>query len=209
MLHKLNILSLSFIILLIITLLCYNFKTNINQNPKKKFKIISPQCVMGAINSNKNVLIVNVLSDKMPVYIGSNKIYNKSISKTDFEEILKKNDNQIPNEIDLVIFMCAAWSCGAGEGYYNELIKRKINVNKIVDYAGGIHEWCLYNILNSNKFNLFKKYKKNMTLMKNDEVLKLLKDTAHNYKTNLLINENNTLISDYCLVGKKMSEYLT
>ena len=205
MFSKLHIVCL---ILVIIIVIYFLYKPNHNSNDENiEFKVITPQCVMGAINSNKNVYIVNVLSDKMPVYIGSNNIVNKSISKYDFENILKNNNNQIPNETDLVILMCAAWSCGAGESYFDELIKRNVNVSKVVDYAGGIHEWCVYNKLNSEKFNIFKKSDENMVLMSEDEISTLLKNTAHGYKTNTLI-DNNDLTAEYCKLGIDLTDYL-
>lgn len=206
MLSKLHIICFVLVVVIVIYFL-YKPKYDSNSNEKTEFKVITPQCVIGAINSNKNVYIVNVLSDKMPVYIGSNNIVNKSISKSDFENILKNNNNQIPSETDLVILMCAAWSCSAGESYFNELISRNVNVSKVVDYAGGIHEWCVYNKLNSEKFNLFNKNNENMVLMSNDEISTLLKNTAHGYKTNTLINSND-LIAEYCKLGINMTDYL-
>ena len=61
-------------------------------------------------------------------------------------------NNQIPKEVSLVVLMCAGWSCGAAKNYYNELASNGTDVSKIVDYAGGLHEWCVYNKLNPNFF---------------------------------------------------------
>ena len=144
MLSKKNI-SILVCVLLIVILLSYYFVFK----KKHTCKIITPQCLFGALLNNSRILLVNVLSDKIPVFIGVEKPDPlRSISKSRFEEILKNNN--IPEDIDLVILMCAGWSCSAAKNYYEELKNRGVNVSRIVDYAGGFHEWCLYNKLNSS-----------------------------------------------------------
>ena len=58
------------------------------------------------------------------------------------------------------------------------LILKKVNVDKVVDYAGGIHEWCLYHRLNNDikVFNL----QDNSNY--HNELNELLKNTAHPLK---------------------------
>ena len=54
----------------------------------------------------------------MPVFIGiENPDPSRSISKTAFEELIKENKNTIPKDIELVILMCAGWSCSAAKNY--------------------------------------------------------------------------------------------
>ena len=75
----------------------------------------------------------------MPIYIGYKNPQNqKSISKQKFESMLQNNGGQIPKDVDGVILMCCL-EFSAGKSYYEELVLRKVNVDKVVDYAGGIH----------------------------------------------------------------------
>lgn len=161
---------------------------------------------MGALTSNKKVLIVNVLSEKMPIYIGYKNPQNqKSISKQVFESMLQNNGGQIPKDVDGVILMCAAWSCSAGKSYYEELVSRKVNVDKVVDYAGGIHEWCLYHKRN-NDIKVFK-LEDNSELPTN-EVDELLKNTTHSYKNNTLINSEDKMVAELCSLGQELPNLL-
>jgi hypothetical protein len=185
-----------FFILLIVFFYIYCLRNN-----KSEFTVITPQCVYGALKSKSNILIVNVLSEKMPVFIGGQNYDNRSITKTEFENII--SDDGIPKNIDLVILMCAGWSCGAAKAYFNELSQRGIETKNIVDYAGGIHEWCLYSKLNNSEFKIFNI---NDTELSTIELNDLLKETAHSYKNNLLINSNNKY-SNYCLLGDRLPNF--
>ena len=92
----------------------------------------------------------------MPYFIGVEvPDVARSISKEQFESILKENNGQIPENVGLVYVMCAGWSCSAGTSYYNDLYKRGVDISRVVDYAGGFHEWCLYNRLNSSVFKIY------------------------------------------------------
>ena len=188
--------------LLIVVFLSYYL---LSKNKKKTpCKIVTPQCVYGGLSSNSRVIVVNVLSEKMPVYIGiENADPKRSISKSAFEEILKNNNNTIPKDIDLVVLMCAGWSCSAAKGYCDDLYNRGIDVSRVVDYAGGLHEWCLYNKMNSGVFKLYNL--NDNTELPVDSVNELLKNTSHGYKTNTLIEENVEPISSYCKAGQSLS----
>ena len=143
---------------------------------------------------------------KMPIYIGYKNPQNqKSISKQKFESMLQNNGGQIPKDVDGVILMCAAWSCSAGKSYYEELVSKKVNVDKVVDYAGGIHEWCLYHKLN-NDIKVFK-LEDNSELPTN-EVNDLLKNTAHSYKNNLLMKSEDNIVAELCSLGQGISKFI-
>jgi hypothetical protein len=205
MLGKKNIVILA-CILVIVLLLVYYFV--FRKQKKSTCKIITPQCLLGALTNNSRVLVVNVLSDKMPVFIGiENPDPIRSISKTKFEQILKENNNSVPKDVELVILMCAGWSCSAAKNYCEELNNRGVDVSRVVDYEGGLHEWCLYNKLNSSVFKLFG-LENNLELDKN-KIGELLKNTAHGYNTNTLIDENKEPVSGFCKSGKTLPELLT
>ena len=176
----------------------------LSKNRKKSpCKIVTPQCVYGGLSTNSRVVVVNVLSEKMPVYIGlENPDPKRSISKSEFEEILKNNNNNIPKDIDLVVLMCAGWSCSAAKGYCDDLFKRNVDVSRVVDYAGGLHEWCLYNKMNPSVFKLYSL--NNNTELPAEGVTELLKNTSHGYNTNTLIEENVEPISSYCKAGQNL-----
>ena len=178
-----------------------------------EFRIVTPQCLYAGLNDdNEQILVVNVLSEKMPFLIGAHKENrSKSISKEQFEVLLSENNGSVPSHISLVFLMCAGWSCGAAKSYFEELEKRKVNVDKIVDYAGGLHEWCLYNKLNNNVFKLY-----NLQSSENNEtneasieqISTLLKDTSHGYKTNTLIEKKEEPISTLCEKGNNLTNLL-
>lgn len=168
-----------------------------------KLNIITPQCVMGGLISDKNILFINVLSEKIPVFIGHiNPDRKKCITKDEFENLLKNNEQQIPESIEMVVLMCAGWSCIAGELYYDELVKRNINVEKVVDYAGGLHEWALYSKLNNNLFKVYNVA--NNEELGDKELDELIENTNHSYKTNMLIKDNNSPISELCTTGNEL-----
>ena len=189
-----------FKILILISFLIVFYIVIINKN-KEHFKIITPQCVYGAMTSASNILIVNVLSEKMPIFIGLNKFDSRSISKNEFENIIEKNNGRIPKNIDLVILMCAGWSCGAAEGYFHELSQRGINTKNVVDYAGGIHEWCLYSKMNNS---IFKVFNVNNIELSENELNEILRGTAHSYKNNTLIESEPGLYTNYCKLGNDL-----
>jgi hypothetical protein len=197
MLSNQNIAIVSAVILIVLIIYFYFFK----REKKTTCKIITPQCLLGALTSNSRVLVVNVLSDKMPVFIGIERPDPiRSISKSTFETLLKNNKNRIPKDVELVVLMCAGWSCSAAKNYCDELNSRGVDVSRVVDYAGGLHEWCLYNKLNTEVFKLFG-IENNLELDQN-AVSDLLKNTAHSYKSNTLIDENKEPVSGFCKLGQ-------
>ena len=204
MLSNQNIAIVSVVILVVLVAYFYFFKNR----KESTCKIVTPQCLLGGLTSNSRVLVVNVLSDKMPVFIGvENPDPTRSISKSAFETLLKNNNNKIPKDVELVILMCAGWSCSAAKSYCSELSSRGVDVSRVVDYAGGLHEWCLYNKLNSSVFKLFN-VETNLELDQN-AVRELLINTAHGYNTNTLIDENKDPVSGYCKLGQSLPNLLT
>lgn len=173
---------------------------------KPHLKTITPQCLVGALK-NKNVIVVNVLSEKIPVHLGIADSDITSISKLEFENMIKEH-NKIPENIDMVILFCAAWSCSAGENYFNELVSRKLDSSKIIDYAGGIHEWSCYSKINPDFFKVYSKNNGEITQIVGNELSDLVKNTGHSYKTNLLVNENNKLISNLCNDGSNVTNHM-
>lgn len=211
------------LILILVSVIGYKFSKSFLQPGKSvavvekkkspEFKIITPQCVYGSLkNEQIKVMIVNVLSEKMPVLIGvEGPNESKSVSKLAFENILEQNGNQIPKEIDLVVLMCAGWSCGAAKSYFNELVEKNVEVSRVVDYAGGLHEWCVYNKLNAAVFKLFKIRSSDdneISELSTDEITNLMKDTAHGYKTNTIIENKESPLSELCLLGKELPQLL-
>ncbi len=148
----------------------------------KVMENISPYVLIGALQSNSiNTIIVNVLGDKLPFLINcKDSVNNMNMTKPQFEEYLEKNNNKLPEDINCVIIYCASWSCGAAGNYYDSLVQRNIDVSRVYDYKGGLHEWALYSLTIPELFNVM-----NLTTQqKNTQVesLKLVKDMMHTYK---------------------------
>ena len=142
-------------------------------------KNVSPYIVEKSLNNN-NIILVNVLSDNIPIKLNIKKSTNpNNMTKSDFEKFLKKNDNKIPKEIDLIILYCASWSCGAAKNYYDSLKKRKISMIKIYDYKGAIHEWALYSYMFPDKYEILNL--NNNKKMNKTELKKLAKNMMHTY----------------------------
>ena len=94
---------------------------------EKEVEVVTPQFVYGALNSDENIILVNVLSDKLKYKITIDGMNNvKSLSKVEFETLLKKNNNTIPNSINKVIIYCASWSCKGAKNYYEKMIKDEL-----------------------------------------------------------------------------------
>ena len=103
-----------------------------------------------------------------------------NMTKPQFETYLEENNNKIPEDINCIIIYCASWSCGAAGNYYNSLVQRNIDVSRVYDYKGGLHEWALYGLTMPQLFNI-----DNLTTQKKatqEELLKLTKDMMHTYK---------------------------
>ena len=177
-------------------------KTKLDKNSLDEFKIISTQCLLGALKNPSKIIVVNVLSEKGIPYLIQTKdqFDNRSITKSQFETLLKENKGQIPNNINLLIIMCAAWSCGAAKNYYNELIERNVNVSRVLDYAGGFHEWAVYNKFSPDTFKLYNFETNKLAL--EPEINELRKSTAHTYLTNTIKKaQANTLMGNICSGG--------
>ena len=229
-----SILVVCIVMLVLLGLICYKFSKSFmpcgmfgdscNKGKKtgsiktsEKFvcKEVTPQCLVGGLiprNPSTDILVVNVLSEKMPVFIGVEAPdITKSISKAQFEELLKENNNQVPEKVQLVYLMCAGWSCNAAKNYCAELNERGVNVSRIVDYVGGLHEWCLYNRLSPNIFKLFHLPAvgdKAIRELSGSEVMDLLKNTAHSYNNNTLISKNDKPMSVFCELGGALPDLL-
>lgn len=226
-----GIIAICVVIIILVVFLGYKFSTSFmssnglkrfnklknnldNKNSsEEKFKIVTPQCVYGALKTAESKsLVVNVLSDKMPVFIGvEGPDETKSVSKTAFEAMLAKNNGQVPKDLNMVILMCAGWSCSAAKNYYYELVERGINVGKVVDYAGGLHEWCLYNKINKNVFKLFslrKPEEQNISELSSQDANSLMQGTAHGYKTNTIIESGEAPLEGLCKLGADMPKLL-
>jgi len=146
----------------------------------------------------------------MPYFIGVEvPDVARSISKEQFESILKENNGQIPENVGLVYVMCAGWSCSAGTSYYNDLYKRGVDISRVVDYAGGFHEWRLYNRLNSSVFKIYHLSEdEKIRELSTTELNELLKFTAHSYKTNTLINNESEVVKNLCNSGSLLPNIL-
>ena len=217
-----SILIVCVVILILVVALGYKFSTNFMNvkllknsklAPKNEFKIVTPQCIYGGLkNDTGKVLVVNVLSDKMPVFLGiEGPDEKRSVSKAVFEQMLQSNGGQVPSGIDMVILMCAGWSCGAAKSYFEELAGRGVNVSRVTDYAGGIHEWCLYSLMKPNTFkffNLRKPDQTEITELNKTELMLLIQNTAHGYKTNTVIQANEEPHHSYCKLGEDLPNVL-
>ena len=138
-----DILLIIFTILILFTFV-YIIKKYNQVSHLKEVEIVPPQFVYNILeNTDENVLLVNVLSNKMKYKITlKGKNDKRSLSLQEFEKLLMDNNNNIPKDVKKVIIYCASWSCNGAKNYYKELIKRNINVDKVVDYIGSIHEWA-------------------------------------------------------------------
>ena len=226
-----SILIVCVVILILIALIGYKFsscfspcsmfggacpqksKDNASGKDTPKCKIVTPQCLLGGLGTpGAPVLVVNVLSEKMPVFIGvETPDESRSLSKAQFEAVLKANNDQLPKEVGLVFLMCAGWSCGAAKSYCDELAKRGVDVSRVVDYAGGLNEWCMYNKLNKNVFKLFhlrKESENRVAELSVGEVNELLANTSHGYNTNTLIEEDSGIVSELCKNGQALPSVL-
>jgi hypothetical protein len=147
----------------------------------KVMQNVSPYVFIGALQSKSvHTIIVNVLGDKVPFLINcKDSVNNMNMTKPQFEEYLEQNNNKLPEDINCVIIYCASWSCGAAGNYYESLIQRNIDVSRVYDYKGGLHEWALYSLTMPEMFNLDNLSSKEKATQ--EESLKLAKDMMHTY----------------------------
>lgn len=191
-----------FIVFFVILILFLIFKNNIKKIYKIKVVPVPPQFVYNSlINPNEKILLVNTLSDKMKYKITLNgKNDKRSLSKKQFEDILMKNNNSIPEDIDKVIIYCASWSCNGAKNYYKELIKKNVNVNKVVDYIGSIHEWASYSKIKPNIFTFNSTESGNPLPL--SKVTEVFKNTGHGYYIDNVMNDN--FLKQKSINGKNM-----
>lgn len=189
------------LVVIIISLILYSLKLR----KTKEVEVVTPQFVYGALNSDENIILVNVLSDKLQYKITIDGINNvKSLSKFEFENLLKKNNNTIPESIKKVIIYCAAWSCSGAKNYYKKMVKDGIDVSKVVDYIGALHEWATYSKINPTKFTFHST--ETGKLLNNLEVNEIINNTAHGYFVENVLKEG--YIKTISLKGSNFKKYL-
>ena len=182
--------SLSFLLIILFGFVILGLIINRTSLPKSNMKFVSPYIVLSSLQSNKNVILVNVLGDKIPFNLDcKNSINNKSFTKNEFENYLSYNNLK---NTDLVILYCASWSCGAAKKYYQELENRGFIMNKIYDYKGAIHEWSSYSLLFPNSYKM--KNLKTKNYANEEELIKLVNDTKHTYLLKDEQKSNNKII---------------
>ena len=177
------------IIIILIIFICYSF---MNKPKKSKMENVSPYVMLGALrNEKKNVILVNVLGEKIPFLIDCLDSKNTlSYTKGQFEAYLKQNTLE---NTDLVILYCASWSCGAAKNYFDELDTRGLDMSKIYDYKGALHEWAMYSLLFPEIFTM-----KNLTTNEDADkasLLELSKSTKHTYLLKDEKNSSNKIIA--------------
>lgn len=163
---------------------------------------ISPYVMLGALrNNNKNVMLVNVLSEKIPYLISCNGQQNTlNFGTQEFEKYLEK-DQQLKN-VDIVILYCASWSCGAAQNYYNKLQSQGLPMDKVVDYKGALHEWSMYSLVFPDLFYI--NNLKTNEAANEDDIRKLAKDMLHTYKLKDEKESKNKTISELSYIGEPL-----
>lgn len=172
----------------------------IKKSKMPPMKNVSPFTLIGALQDpSQHVIVVNVLApDKVPIKLTCARAENiANLTKNEFEHLLETNNNKI--EADLVILYCGSWSCNAASNYYKSLYQRKINVKKIMDYKGSIHEWATYSLLFPELFQVLTlpDYK----IASRDFLQKLTKDTMHSYMVK--DEQKDRKVVDYVNMGIK------
>lgn len=177
-----------------------------NYEEKQEVDIVTPHFVYQALNQrNSKIILVNVLSDKMKYKVTLNGFNDpRSLSKQEFEQILSNNNNKIPDSIDKVIIYCASWSCSGAKNYYKKLLQQGVNVEKVVDYIGAIHEWATYSEITPTVFT-FHSTETNQVLNSN-EVRDIRLYTAHDYFVDNVLKTG--YIKSLSEKGKDFKNYL-
>ena len=163
---------------------------------------ISPYVVLGFLkNKDKNIILVNVLAEKIPFLISCNRYENtQNMTNIQFEDYLIQ-DPSLKN-VDMVILYCASWSCGAAQNYFNKMDKKGLPMKKVYDYKGALHEWAMYSLIFPELFII-----KNLSTNKfanNVELKKLAKDMMHTYKLKDEKNSQNNMIVTLSGVGENI-----
>ena len=181
------------LIIIIVILIIFVYYSFMNKPNKSQMENVSPYVMLGALmNKKQNVILVNVLGEKIPFLIDCRDSKNTlSYTKGQFEVFLKQNTLE---NTDLVILYCASWSCGAAKNYYDELDTRGLDMSKIYDYKGALHEWAMYSLLFPEIFTM-----KNLAASQEadkGELLELSKSTKHTYFLKDEKNSSNKMIAE-------------
>ena len=180
------------ICILILTFLLIRTRKNTLKN--NVMENISPYVMLGALkNKDQNVILVNVLAEKIPFLVGCIGEQNtQNMTKAQFTEYLT-NDPHL-QKVDIVIIYCASWSCGAAQNYYNELQTQGLLMDKICDYKGALHEWAMYSLIFPELFIIHNLSTNQVA--NNVELKKLTKDMMHTYKLkDEKDSQNNIIVS--------------
>ena len=181
------------LIIIIVILMIFVYYSFMNKPNKSQMENVSPYVMLGALmNEKKNVILVNVLGEKIPFLIDCRDSKNTlSYTKGQFEAYLKQNTLE---NTDLIILYCASWSCGAAKNYFDELDTRGLDMSKIYDYKGALHEWAMYSLLFPEIFTM-----KNLTTNEDADkasLLELSKSTKHTYFLKDEKNSSNKMIAE-------------
>ena len=198
--NKYIIFCVILVCILLVTFLL--IKTRKNTLKNNVMENISPYVMLGALkNKEQNVILVNVLAEKIPFLINCNDPQNThNMTNLQFEEYLS-NDPQL-QKVDLVILYCASWSCGAAQNYYNKLETQGVPMSKVFDYKGALHEWAMYSLIFPELFII-----QNLSTNKsanNVELKKLAKDMMHTYKLKDEKNSQNNMVVSLSGVGENL-----
>ena len=81
--------SLSFLLIILFGFILLGLVINKTLISKSNMKFVSPYIVLASLQSNKNIILVKVLGDKIPFNLDcKNSINNKSFTKNEFENYL-------------------------------------------------------------------------------------------------------------------------
>lgn len=184
-------------ILLAVFLLIRSRKNTLKNNTMEN---VSPYVMIGSLrNEKQNVILVNVLGDKIPYLIhcvdGKNTL---NLTNSQFETYLNENPNL--ENIDLVILYCASWSCGASHNYYEKLETMGIPMERIYDYKGALHEWSMYSLIYPELFGLYSL--NNKSLATKEELKEITGNMMHTYLLKDEKNSTNNILTNLSSYGE-------
>ena len=184
-------------LLIAVFLLIRSRKNTLKNNTMEN---VSPYVMIGALrNENQNVILVNVLGDKIPYLIhcvdGKNTL---NLTNSQFETYLNENPNL--ENIDLVILYCASWSCGAAHNYYKKLETMGLPMERIYDYKGALHEWAMYSLIYPELFVLYSL--NNKSLATEEELREITGNMMHTYLLKDEKNSTNNILTNLSSYGE-------
>jgi hypothetical protein len=184
-------------LLIAVFLLIRSRKNTLKNNTMEN---VSPYVMIGALrNETQNVILVNVLGDKIPYLIhcvdGKNTL---NLTNSQFETYLNENPNL--EEIDLVILYCASWSCGAAHNYYQKLETMGIPMERIYDYKGALHEWAMYSLIYPELFVLYSL--NNKSLATEEELKEITSNMMHTYLLKDEKKSTNNILTNLSSYGE-------